>query len=169
MKYFAYGSNMLARRLTDPSRAPSAVARGVARAPGFVVRFHKVGRDGSGKCTLVAAADDRAVAFGVLYEVADADGERLDRVEGVHTGGYLRRAVQLRLSDRRTTEAMTYVAGDEYVDATRLPFDWYRDLVVAGAIEHGLPAGYVEELEQVPAASDPDVAGATRARRLLDD
>ena len=107
--------------------------------------------------------------YGVLYEVAEADGERLDRVEGVHTGGYLRRAVQLRLSDGRTTEEMTYVAGDEYVDATRLPFDWYRDLVVAGAIEHGLPAGYVEELEQVPAASDPDVARATRARRLLDD
>ena len=159
---------MLARRLTDPSRAPSAVARGVARAPGFVVRFHKVGRDGSGKCTLIDAGAEVA-AYGVLYEVADADGERLDRVEGVHTGGYLGRAVQLRLSDGRTTEAMTYVAGDEYVDATRLPFDWYRDLVVAGAIEHGLPAGYVEELEQVPAASDPDVARATRARRLLDD
>ena len=168
MKCFAYGSNMLARRLTEPSRAPSAVACGVAEVRGFVVRFHKIGRDGSGKCTLIDAGAEVA-AYGVLYEVAEADGERLDRVEGVHTGGYARRAVQLRLSDGRTTEAMTYVAGDEYVDATRLPFDWYRDLVVAGAIEHGLPAGYVEELEQVPAASDPDVARATRARRLLDD
>ena len=50
MKYFAYGSNMLTRRLTGPSRAPSAVACGIASAPGFVVRFHRIGADSSGKC-----------------------------------------------------------------------------------------------------------------------
>ena len=48
------------------------------------------------------------------------------------------------------------------------PSTWYRDLVVAGAIEHGLPPRYVEELARVPAAADPDVARAARARRLLD-
>ena len=60
VKYFAYGSNMLARRLTDPSRAPSAVACGVAEVRGFVVRFHKIGRDGSGKCTLIDAGAEVA-------------------------------------------------------------------------------------------------------------
>ena len=167
MKYFAYGSNMLTRRLTDASRAPSAVACGVARAPGFIVRFHKVGADGSGKCTLIAAGGDAAAAFGVLYEVAEADGENLDRVEGVHTGGYVRRSVQVRLADARTTNAMTYVAGARHVDVSRVPFDWYRDLVVAGAIEHGLPAHYVAELARVSALPDPDAARAARARRLL--
>ena len=168
MTYFAYGSNMLARRLTDRSRAPSAVACGVAMAPGFVVRFHKVGADGSGKCTLIETADKAAVAFGVVYEMTDADGVSLDKVEGVHTGGYIRRSIQLRLRDDRRAEAMTYVAGNQHVDATRVPFDWYRDLVVAGAIEYDLPARVVEELARVPAMSDPDVARAARARRLLD-
>ena len=168
MKYFAYGSNMLARRLTDPSRAPSAVARGVARAPGFAVRFHKVGRDGSGKCTLVAAADDAAVAFGVLYDVADTDADRLDRAEGVIAGGYVRHTVQLNLADGRATQAMTYVAGDGYVDAPRLPFDWYRALCVAGAVEHGLPAHYIEALQRASAAQDPDPVRAARMRRLLE-
>ena len=167
MKYFAYGSNMLTRRLTDPSRAPSAVACGVARAPGFVVRFHKVGADGSGKCTLITAGGDAATAFGVLYEVAEADGENLDRVEGVHTGGYVRRSVEVRLADGRTTNAMTYVAGAGHVDASLVPFDWYRDLVVAGVIEHGLPAHYVAELARVAALPDPDVARAARACRVL--
>lgn len=168
VKYFAYGSNMLTRRLTDSSRAPSAVARGIARAPGFVVRFHKVGADGSGKCTLVTTADRAAAAFGVLYEVADADAESLDRAEGVHTGGYARRAVKLELSANRMVSAMTYVAGKRHVDASRVPFDWYRDLVVAGAIEHRLPPRYISELARVPAAADPNAARTARARRLLD-
>ncbi len=64
MKHFAYGSNMLTRRLTDSSRAPSAVACGVATALGFVVRFHKVGADGSGKCTLVATVAEAEAACG---------------------------------------------------------------------------------------------------------
>ena len=168
MKYFAYGSNMLTRRLTDPSRAPSAFACGVAGAPGFVVRFHKMGADGSGKCTLVATGKVAAVAYGVLYELSDSDGAKLNRVEGVHTGGYTRCSVQLRLLDGRTTSAMTYVATDRYVDAACVPFDWYRDLVVAGAMEHGLPDLYINELTLIPVAPDPDVARAAKARRLLD-
>ena len=168
MKYFAYGSNMLTRRLTHPSRAPSAVARGVATIAGFAVRFHKVGADGSGKCTLVATNDKSAVAYGVLYELADSDGDRLDGVEGVNTGGYNRRSVRLRFADGGTTDAVTYVAGDRHIDEARVPFDWYRDIVVGGAVEHGLPTWYVEELTQVPALSDPDVGRAARARRLLE-
>ena len=167
MRYFAYGSNMSTRRLIDPSRAPSAIARGVARAPGFVVRFHKIGQDGSGKCTPVEAGADTA-AYGVLYEVAEAEVERLDRVEGVHTGGYRRRSIEVHPTAGGTTGAITYVAGAGHVDAARLPFDWYRDLCVAGAVEHGLPAGYVEALQRVPAAPDPDPVRAARMRRLLE-
>ena len=108
-------------------------------------------------------------AHGVLYEVSDADCARLDRVEGVHTGGYVRRSVQLQITNDRTVTAMTYVAGARYVDASRVPFDWYRDLVIAGAIEHGLPANYVDELMRVPVVSDPDAARAALAYQLLGD
>ena len=168
MKYFAYGSNMLTCRLTAPTRAPSAVACGVAALSGHTVRFHKVGADGSGKCTLVATGNVAAVAYGVLYELSDSDGAKLDRVEGVHTGGYTRCSVQIRLLDGGTTSAMTYVASDRYVDAACVPFDWYRDLVVAGAMEHGLPDQYINELTLIPAAPDPAAARAAKARRLLD-
>lgn len=167
MKYFAYGSNLLTRRLNDPSRAPSAVGLGVALAPGFVMRFHKIGTDGSGKCTLIPTGDDGDVVYGVLYEFADSDLAGLDREEGVHLGGYARRPLRLRLSGGHTTEAMTYIAGGQYIDASCLPFDWYRDLVVAGAKEHGLPPAYVRELERTAAVPDRDAARDARARRLL--
>ena len=169
MKYFAYGSNLVTTRLTDPLRAPSAVALGIASAPGFVMRFHKIGTDGSGKCTLIPTGNDADVVYGVLYEFADSDLPGLDREEGVHLGGYARHALELRLRHGDATEAMTYIAGERYIDAACVPFDWYRDLVVAGAREHGLPPAYVRELERTPALPDPDAARAASARRLLPD
>ena len=167
MKYFAYGSNLLTGRLTDPLRAPSAVVLGVASAPGFVMRFHKIGTDGSGKCTLIPTGDDADVVYGVLYEFAPVDLPGLDREEGVHLGGYARHSLRLRLPNGDPAEAMTYIAGEQYIDAARVPFDWYRDLVVAGAQEHGLPPAYVRELERTPAIPDPDAARGADARRLL--
>ena len=167
MKYFAYGSNLLTRRLTDRSRAPSAVALGISSAPGFVMRFHKIGTDGSGKCTLIATGHDADLVYGVVYEFADSDLAGLDREEGVHLGAYLRQSIQLVFPGGGTGEAMTYVAGERYVDATCVPFDWYRDLCVAGAMEHGLPSGYVKEVARTPAVPDPDAARAALAARLL--
>ena len=96
MRYFAYGSNLLTRRLTDPLRAPSAVARGIATVSGCVMRFHKIGTDGSGKCTLIGTGDDADVVYGVLYEFAATDLAGLDREEGVHLGGYARCPVRVR-------------------------------------------------------------------------
>ena len=169
MKYFAYGSNLLTRRLRDAARAPSAVALGVALAPGFVMRFHKIGTDGSGKCTLIPTGNDADVAYGVLYEFAPADLAGLDREEGVHLGGYARRSLRLWLRNGDTTDAMTYIAGDPYLNAACVPFDWYRDLVVAGAREHALPRRYVEELARTSAVPDADAARAAQARRLLEE
>ena len=168
MKYFAYGSNLLTRRLRDPARAPSAVALGVALVPGFHMRFHKIGTDGSGKCTLIPTGNDADVVYGVLYEFADSDLAGLDREEGVHLGGYARHSLRLRLPNGDTSEAMTYIAGDPYIDPVCLPFDWYRDLVAAGAREHGLPSTYIRELERTPAVPDPDTPRAAQIRRLLE-
>ena len=168
MQYFAYGSNLLTRRLRDPARAPSAVALGVASAPGFRMRFHKIGTDGSGKCTLIPTGNDADVVHGVLYELANRDLAGLDREEGVHLGGYARHSLRLRFPGGDTTEAMTYIAGGQYIDASCLPFDWYRDLVVTGAREHRLPPAYIRELEQTPAVPDPNAPRAARVRRLLE-
>ena len=97
--------------------------------------------------------------------IADLAG--LDREEGVHLGGYARRSLRLRLPNGNRAEAMTYIAGEPYIDAACVPFDWYRDLVVAGAREHGLPPEYVRELERTAAAPDPDPARAARTRGIL--
>jgi hypothetical protein len=132
------------------------------------MRFHKIGTDGSGKCTLIATGDDADVVHGVLFEFADSDVAGLDREEGVHLGGYARHTIQVSPPRGGAIRAMTYIADDRYLDAGRVPFDWYRDLVVAGAREHRLPSAYVRELEQIPVLPDPNAARASRAARLLE-
>ena len=166
MIYFAYGSNMLERCLKHPDRVPAAVARGIAVAPAFVVRFHKRGKDGSGKCALVAA-DDAAEAWGVLFDIPERDFETLDRVEGVHTGGYARQPICVRLVDGDTVAAQTYIAQEPFIDDTLIPYDWYLAFVIAGAIEHGLPGKYVEVLQQTPSRPDSEPDRAAEMNQSL--
>ena len=158
MIYFAFGSNMLERRLKHPDRVPATVARGIAAAPGLVVRFHKRSKDGSGKCTLIAA-DDSTEAWGVLFDIPEEDVETLDRVEGVPAGHYARQPISVRRADGETVEAQTYIAQEPFIDDTLIPFDWYLGFVVDGAIEHGLPQEPVEELRQTPSRPDPSRGG----------
>lgn len=53
---------------------------GAATAPGFDLEFSKLSKNGSGKATLITAAD--VATPGVLFEIDKCDRKELDRVEG---------------------------------------------------------------------------------------
>jgi len=145
--YFAYGSNLSTERLR--SRAPSGVSLGKARLDGHVLRWHKLGRDGSGKCDIVCTDSDSAdVVWGVLYRIDRRDKEALDFAEGLGVG-YDERFVEVhaRAGPRR---ALTYKAKPGKIDPSLKPRDWYKAHVLRGAREHGLPTEYVERLARVP-------------------
>ncbi|MCH8992617.1 MAG: gamma-glutamylcyclotransferase [Acidobacteria bacterium] len=91
---------------------------------------------------------------------------RLDTAEGLGRG-YRDPQVRIETAHGMLT-AFAYVATPDAVDATLVPFDWYRDLVVAGARESGLPDPYVTALASVTAICDPDSVRANRHRRLRD-
>jgi hypothetical protein len=61
--------------------------------------------------------------------------------------------------------ALTYYATS--IDPGIRPYDWYRDLVIAGAREHGLPEEYVRILEKVATVMDSDADRAAKNHRLL--
>ncbi len=162
LHYFAYGSNMLTRRLAR--RVPSARPLGDGWLSGHRIAFHKRGWDGSGKANLLATGDPEDRVHGVLFELAAAERPELDRAEG----GYDRHTVRVRtgpgLPD--VLPALTYVADDAFIDDSLLPFPWYKAFVVDGAREHGLPAGYVEWLAAVGVVPDPDPRRARRNRAI---
>jgi gamma-glutamylcyclotransferase len=145
---FAYGSNMLSARLRE--RCPSARPLGVARLPGYELRWHKRSKDGSGKCDVVP--NDGETVFGVVYEIDASERAALDQAEGLGHG-YHRKDLAVILNGGTVTVSI-YVATE--TDSALKPYTWYKALVVAGAKEHGLPAPYIASLEAVEASEDPD-------------
>lgn len=149
--YFAYGSNMSSRRLRR--RVPSARVVDAGRLPGHRLAWHKKGSDGSGKCDIASGGEDDVV-YGVLYGIDAADKPRLDQVEGLGWS-YGQKDVEVwLLGSEETMTALTYYA--LRIDATYIPYDWYRDHVLIGAREHGLPGFYVRMIENVPTFEDAD-------------
>ncbi len=161
---FAYGSNLCVERIR--ARVTSARVTFVARLEGHTLRFHKRGRDGSAKADAYGTGRDSDVLWGVVYEVSNDDKVVLDRIEGVGAG-YLDDEVQVFTADATQVAVRIYRAQAEYIDPGLKPFTWYRDLVIRGAIQHGLPDLYRKEIEQVPAIKDPDSARDAREREVL--
>lgn len=153
--YFAYGSNMYTPRLLE--RVPSARAVDIARLPGHCLAFRKRGRDGSAKCDLEPFEPE--TVWGVVYRIDSADLDALDAAEGE---GYRREIVTVATADA-FLEAFTYRAKPDWLTGAA-PFDWYRDLVAAGAREHELPSIYAAAIEDLPAEPDPGTERAERNR-----
>lgn len=150
-RYFAYGSNMSSERLRQ--RTPSARAVGIAYLPGHALRWHKLGRDGTGKCDIdprgMSAKD---VVWGVLYHIAAQEKALLDRIEGLGIG-YSEARLRV-VSATGCVWALTYRAKPDKIDATLKPLPDYKAYVLRGASEHGLPADYIKALRQVATASE---------------
>jgi len=162
--YFAYGSNMCTSRLRE--RTPSCKPLGVATLPGHTLRFHKRSIDRSAKCN-ASATDTGENIFGVLFSFDPAERDKLDKAEGVGAG-YEHAMITVINAEGRRRKVLTYMATSDYVDETLKPYGWYKDLVLAGASEHGLPADYVANyIKPVEAIEDPDVDRNKRERARL--
>ena len=142
--YFAYGSNMVTKRLC--SRVPSAKVIGRARLLNKRMVCNKKSIDGSGKANLVDSPGD--AAWGVLYEVNTEELSKLDRAEG----GYQRLTVQVLTDEGDPIESEVYISTKLTTEPT--PYDWYKDLIINGACEHELPREYLKYLMQLPSRTD---------------
>ncbi|TWU14762.1 AIG2-like family protein [Symmachiella macrocystis] len=163
MQIFAYGSNMHTARLRARVASAVPVGLGVVAQRQFV--FHKRGLDGSGKADAfyTGVAEDRV--WGVLFEIAAADKPVLDEFESVGVG-YDDLTVTVELAGGTTTEAVIYAARAEMLDAQLKPFCWYREFVLQGGRQHGLPADYLVDLAQFESIRDADAIRREKNWRL---
>jgi gamma-glutamylcyclotransferase (GGCT)/AIG2-like uncharacterized protein YtfP len=152
MLYFSYGSNMSLRRLA--ARVPSAQVVCNARLDGHALKFHKKSnKDGSAKCDAAHTGQNEDIVIGVVFDIDPSHKAKLDACEGLGYG-YETKTVSL-LSDRgEKVEAFTYYA--TLIDAALQPFHWYKEHVLRGARENGLPGDYVMRIEEVVSIDDPD-------------
>lgn len=161
--YLAYGSNMLSRRIEE--RLGRCRVHGTVSVGGFSLRFHKRGRDSSGKCDAFFTGDPSDVLHGVVYELSERQRATLDGFEGA---GYESRDLSIDAASG-VLEIYTYVARAQYIEPALRPFPWYKSIVVAGALANGLPVDYVEYLRGIETVPDDDARRMALHLALLED
>jgi gamma-glutamylcyclotransferase len=149
--YFAYGSNMASHRLLQ--RLPEARYTGLARLAQHRLSFRKNDQGLSAKCDVELTSRVADEVIGVVYEISLEDKQTLDRIEGLGTG-YDEKTVELRMDTGQTLFAITYFAID--IDKNMIPYHWYKQHVLRGAIEHKFPCEYIELIEAIPSKPDLD-------------
>lgn len=157
--YFAYGSNMLSRRLCAVDRAPSAVAVGIGFVKARRLTFDKVSFDGSGKCDIESTGNSDDRVYGVLYSINESEKLALDVAEGLGKG-YAQELVDV-LTSSGNCAAIAYVATNK--EPALRPYHWYKDMVIAGAVENHLPESYIEWIRTVDSKPDLNI------NRRIDD
>jgi gamma-glutamylcyclotransferase len=142
--YFAYGSNMSVGSM----RSVCAAARfiGPASLSGYRMTFSRRSIvSGTGVADIVA--EPGAEVWGALYAVGPGELEQLDRKEG-RGFAYERVEVLVRGLDHATRPAIAYsVIAKEPGEIC--PSAEYMRLLIAGASERGLPAGYIASLRGI--------------------
>lgn len=162
MKYFAYGSNMSIARLRE--RVPSAEPLGCRALKQHILRFHKAGKDGSGKCDAFFTGGDEHTIFGGLFELDPFEKHFLDKAEGLGYG-YDEKSVIVHAEDGSSLEATTYYA--TAIEEALKPYTWYVNHVLVGAAEMALPAEYIQSsLSGIDSSQDPDQGREARERAI---
>jgi gamma-glutamylcyclotransferase len=161
--YFAYGSNLLTQRLRE--RTPSAVKVASGILHRHELCWHKSAADGSGKCDVTASPNDTSLVYGVIYRIHVAEKSILDLAETLGIG-YAEKQVSIETSSGRL-QALLYFALK--IDPDAIPYDWYHQLVVAGAREHNFPARYLTALAAVLSKPDADEARSKHHFDLIAD
>ncbi len=162
--HFGYGSNMLLKKLQNDGckdkhrRCPTAEKKSNCKIKKHRLRFWKKSKDGSGKCYIEYTGNDEDVVYGVLFYIDEIDHGYLSREEGAtsQNSGYKEEKVSVITVDGEV-EAFTYtINGEDKIDKTRKPYHWYKEQVVQGAKERGLPEGYIKKIDDVESIPDQD-------------
>jgi hypothetical protein len=118
------------------------------------LRFHKISnKDGSAKCDIFETGKQTQIVIGVVFDIPESEKPLLDKAEGLGNG-YETKDVAVELHNSIIVEAYTYYA--THIDPSLRPFDWYKQHVLAGAFEHGLPEDYVRAIHAIESIDDPD-------------
>lgn len=148
--YFAYGSNL------DPNRMKERIGRipqsQLATLTGYQLAFNKRASSGGVYANIIEKPDQEV--WGVVYWCTKEEMEELDKYEGVTGGHYHRTDVHPRLEDGELVDAITYVAGNDFICHEGSPSKAYLQCIISGARQHGLPEKYVVSIEASAAQSN---------------
>ena len=141
--YFAYGSNLF----VDQKEGRTGRIREAIRShlSGYRFVFNK--RGGGGQVYANIVPDDSTEVWGVVYLCDPEAIHGMDRYEGVASGHYERILVKVDQVSGQTVEAITYVAGEDFICEPGKPSAEYLGKIISGARHHALPQQYIRMIE----------------------
>ena len=149
MLYFAYGSNMSIKRFKQRIKTAKLIGKYILLA--HQLKFHKIGKDNSGKCDAYFTGNQEDKVFGVVFDFDIQEKPVLDRLE--HLGiGYEEKAVKVIKTEGKNLDVYTYSALK--IDSEIKPFSWYQQHVIYGAKEANFPEYYLNYIINYPAIYD---------------
>lgn len=151
--YFAYGSNLNLSRMEK--RTGTCPEGRVARLPGYRLAFNKRAAAGDGKVYANVIPQQGSEVWGMAYRCQPEMLNQLDRYEGVAGGHYRRETVQVVAEDGTLIQAVTYVAGSQYLGPEGSPPDWYLEHILQGARYHQIPEEYIQTILQLATVGEP--------------
>jgi gamma-glutamylcyclotransferase (GGCT)/AIG2-like uncharacterized protein YtfP len=143
MKYFAYGSNMSLNRMTK--RGITFSQRRFAMLKCFRLEFNKVASDNPKAGYASIVHDANCAVEGALYEIQNADINKLDKFEG-YPDHYQKIKVTVQEADGQEIEALTYIAHPDKVRDGLKPSKEYMQHLLAG--KDVLSESYYRRLEK---------------------
>ena len=154
--YFAFGANMHSETFIK-SRRMSPLSKEVARLPGFELVFDQKGVPLVEPAFASIRKSEGNEVWGVLYELSQKDFARLHYTEGEN---YQVRSIEVQGKATGAMQCFTYIGRRSKHGLN--PSRRYLHKLISGAVEHGLPDGYINQLKlfkstYLPVASE--VAG----------
>jgi sulfite reductase (NADPH) flavoprotein alpha-component len=153
LHYFGYGSNMNATSLRHKGVVPKETVRGTLPDWQLVFNVTHWFRHEGGVGNIVPRSG--AVVEGLVHTFDDEMLAKLDRVESYGVG-YDRIPVEIQTA-AGPVQALTYVGLPGYLDDRCLPTQRYKNILLAGAADCGLPDDYVTWLREHPMYEHPQV------------
>ncbi len=117
-------------------------------APGWMLQFHKLSKDGSAKCNITKAP---ASVFFAVFDIDDSEKQLLDRAEGLGHG-YIEKQIVIE----GFGQCFVYAASKSHIENDLTPYSWYKELVIVGLEHHLAPLDYLEKVRAIPSCFDSD-------------
>lgn len=152
--YFAYGSNLLAKRIHI--NCPSAFRAGIGKLEGYRLDFNMYAKGWKGAVATIVPTEEKTV-WGAIWKIASEEMRKLDKQEGVDRGAYVPLEVDVELPNGTKLKCRTYQQTNlpKYVKLSKLPVDRrpspaYLNVIIDGARESELPEYYQDFLQTIP-------------------
>ncbi|XP_063722236.1 gamma-glutamylcyclotransferase-like [Symsagittifera roscoffensis] len=161
LKYFAYGSNLLAERLcigSCPSVKVSDSFVKCGKINGWYLEFANPGHESlwMGGSATIKKGSSEAVVWGAIWKIDANDLKNLDFQECVHEGLYYRvkspEDILIVDSENQPIDCYTYIMNDKAMLSK--PSPQYKHVILCGAKQIDLPIEYRENVLEAIETND---------------